>query len=98
MTEEAKNGADLYETERLKIYATRLKVQVLQGAIDAFRQRQNALAIEMDVLPKKMAEAESQQSELLKEFEAAYAGLKEKLGLEEGQEVNLETGEIVSPD
>ncbi len=86
------------EKERLsEVYITRLKVQVLQGNIEAFQQRQRALAIELEVIPKKLADAEAQRADLLASYQAAYQQLKDDMELEEGQEVNLETGEVVSP-
>jgi len=90
-----KKKATVNETERLKLYAKQLKIRTLNAQLEAFQQRRNAIAVELDVLPKRADEAQQQRDVLLQEYQQEYTTMKEAAGVPEGSELNLETGETV---
>lgn len=92
------NETNLEETELLKLQNLRLRVSAADSRIEAIRQRQNALMIELNVLPDKLKESEAQRKELADAFTTAYASAKESAEIPEGMELNLETGEQFAPN
>lgn len=91
------NGTKLSETELLKLQNLRLKVNALDNRLEAMKQRQNAIMIELQVIPGKLKEAEQEREQLADAFNSAYTTAKETAEVPEGMELNLETGEAVDP-
>jgi len=83
------------EADRLKVYATQLKVSALTAQLEALKQRQNAIMVEINALPERTKQVEEQRTALLEQFKVDYVALKEAVGVPEGKELNLETGEFV---
>lgn len=92
-TKKKNNGID--EMDRLQLFNQQLKIRALNSQLQAVEQRQNAIAVELEVLPAKKAEIEKQRDELLGEYQTAYGAMKEAAGVPDGHELNLETGEVV---
>ena len=86
---------EMDETERLTAFNLQLKIVALNSQIEAFNQRAISLQTELEVLPKKIQEAQEQRNELAGQYQKVYAELKESYGVPEGHEINLETGLVV---
>ncbi len=92
MATKKKENADM---ERLLLFTKQMKIRTLNADLNSFQNRQNALAMELDAIPKKAQEAQEQRDKLLEEYKQEYTTMKEAAGVPEGSELNLETGEIV---
>lgn len=95
MANKKKEDNGVSEMERLQLFNKQLKIRALNSQLQAIDQRQNAIAVELEILPTKKAEIEKQRDALLGEYQPEYAAMKEAVGVPEGSELNLETGEVV---
>jgi len=95
MTKKKEDIDQSFELERLKVYATQLKVVALNAQLDSIQQRHNAIQIEISLLPTKAQEVQKQRDALLEQYKEDYTALKKAAGVPEGSDLNLETGEIV---
>jgi vacuolar-type H+-ATPase subunit D/Vma8 len=79
----------------LRLYTTQLKIRTLTAQMEALQQRRNALILEAETLPKKLQDVQTQRESLVKEYQADYSAMKSAMGVPDGNEINLETGEVI---
>ena len=50
------------------------------------------------MLASKMSELKAERESIAEELDSLYRDMKKKLGLQEGQEIDVKTGEILDPE
>lgn len=94
--EEKKEEKTLSKEDRLELQNMRLRVAAMDGKLEAFRQRQNFLMLELSVINEKLPESEKEKTELSQKLSDALRDVLIKLDLPENSQIDLETGEILS--
>lgn len=89
--------APLSREQLLELQLLNQKVHRLVAQLETVAQRKAAIMMEMNILPEKEKELQTQKDALLTQLRADYTKAKEQAGIQEGMELDIETGEAISP-
>lgn len=87
----------LSREQLLELQLLNQKAHRLVAQLEALSQRKAALALEMNILPEKEKELQSQRDTMLTQLRDMYAKAKAQAGIPDGMELDIETGEAVQP-
>ena len=88
---------DLSREQLLELQMLNHKAGKLSAQVEMIGQRKQALMLELNILPEREKQIQTQRDEVVKQLQAVYLKAREQMQVPEGMEINIETGEIVDP-